>query len=231
MAKKKSQVEPEQQAGAPEWMVTFSDCMTLLLTFFVLLLSFSSFDDRDYFEKMSSSLMKQISFDTKDVYEKESLAIMQKLQQEVNWGSEKPTLSDKIEDRFKKQSKPLDFLKYKTFLIPSHEIFWGKGDAVSLNGKRVLTDFFSFVNELPGYYIILSESGPCNQKEKADALGLDRSWAVFHYLTNRKGLAQERVNISVVGTVAKECHSNQIQLEGFNSDDRILEIVLMKRDI
>ena len=29
-----------------EWMVTFSDCMTLLLTFFVLLTSFATFDNR-----------------------------------------------------------------------------------------------------------------------------------------------------------------------------------------
>ena len=31
--------------GAPAWMLTFGDCMTLLLTFFVLMLSFSSFDE------------------------------------------------------------------------------------------------------------------------------------------------------------------------------------------
>ena len=231
MAKKQSQPEPEQQAGAPEWMVTFSDCMTLLLTFFVLLLSFSSFDDRDYFQKMNSSFVKQISFDVKDMSEKESLAIMQKIQEEVNWGSEKPTLSDKKEDRFKKQSEPLDFLKFKTFLIPSHEIFWGKGAALSLNGKQVLTDFFAFVKELPGYYVILSESGPNDQKEEAGTLGLNRSWAVFHYLTGQKGLAEERINISVEGAISKECYSSQAQLEGFRSNDRILEIVLMKRDI
>jgi chemotaxis protein MotB len=46
MPAKKQAKSEEQPAGAPEWMVTFSDCMTLLLTFFVLLLSFSSFDDR-----------------------------------------------------------------------------------------------------------------------------------------------------------------------------------------
>ena len=35
--------EPEEaKAGAPEWMVTFADLMSLLLTFFVLLLSFSN---------------------------------------------------------------------------------------------------------------------------------------------------------------------------------------------
>lgn len=35
--------EPEEaKAGAPDWMVTFADLMSLLLTFFILLLSFSN---------------------------------------------------------------------------------------------------------------------------------------------------------------------------------------------
>lgn len=32
----------EAPAGAPAWVITFADLMSLLLTFFVLLLSFSS---------------------------------------------------------------------------------------------------------------------------------------------------------------------------------------------
>lgn len=36
----------EEARGTPGWMVTFSDLATLLLTFFVLLLSMSSMDDR-----------------------------------------------------------------------------------------------------------------------------------------------------------------------------------------
>ncbi len=41
MAKKKC---PECPKGAPKWMTTFSDMTTLLLTFFVLLLSMANFD-------------------------------------------------------------------------------------------------------------------------------------------------------------------------------------------
>jgi len=44
--KKPRRIEESSAGGAPAWMTTFSDCMTLLLTFFVLLLSFSSFDER-----------------------------------------------------------------------------------------------------------------------------------------------------------------------------------------
>ncbi|MBN1114807.1 MAG: OmpA family protein [Oligoflexia bacterium] len=44
----------EQKAGAPAWMVTFSDMTTLLLTFFVLLLSFANTDLIKYKEALGS---------------------------------------------------------------------------------------------------------------------------------------------------------------------------------
>ncbi len=49
------QIEDEPKPGAPEWMVTFADLMSLLLTFFVLLLSFSS-TEVVKFKQMAGSL-------------------------------------------------------------------------------------------------------------------------------------------------------------------------------
>ncbi|RMF83486.1 MAG: hypothetical protein D6739_07145, partial [Nitrospirae bacterium] len=40
--------------GAPEWMATFGDMMSLLLTFFVLLLSFANMDIQKFKEAMAS---------------------------------------------------------------------------------------------------------------------------------------------------------------------------------
>jgi len=39
---------PQEDKGAPKWMVTFGDLMSLLLCFFVLLLSFSEMDRQKY---------------------------------------------------------------------------------------------------------------------------------------------------------------------------------------
>lgn len=47
--------QKKQPAGAPMWMVTFSDMVTLLLTFFVLLLSMASMD-RIKFQAASQSI-------------------------------------------------------------------------------------------------------------------------------------------------------------------------------
>lgn len=48
--KKKS----EGGGGAPEWLVTYGDLMSLLLTFFVLLLSFSTISEEDFNQAMMS---------------------------------------------------------------------------------------------------------------------------------------------------------------------------------
>ncbi len=46
--------EPPAEEGAPEWMVTFSDLTTLLLTFFILLLSFANMDIVKFREMLGS---------------------------------------------------------------------------------------------------------------------------------------------------------------------------------
>ncbi|MFC1855748.1 flagellar motor protein MotB [Thermodesulfobacteriota bacterium] len=47
--------EPEEQEeGAPAWMVTFADMVTLLLTFFVLLLSFANTDTQKFKDMLGS---------------------------------------------------------------------------------------------------------------------------------------------------------------------------------
>ena len=50
-------VEKKESAGVPAWVMTFADLMTLLMCFFVLLLSFSEMDRRKY--KMVSGSMAQ----------------------------------------------------------------------------------------------------------------------------------------------------------------------------
>ena len=44
----------DEGGGAPEWMVTFGDLMSLLLTFFILLLSFSNMDVVKYRQMLGS---------------------------------------------------------------------------------------------------------------------------------------------------------------------------------
>ena len=56
MAKQKKQ--QEEAAGAPEWMVTFGDMMSLLLCFFVIIVSMSEIKKDDRFKVVMESLRK-----------------------------------------------------------------------------------------------------------------------------------------------------------------------------
>lgn len=51
----------DEGGGAPSWIVTFADMMTLLLCFFVLLLSFSSMD-AEKFKAVANSLRQAFSY-------------------------------------------------------------------------------------------------------------------------------------------------------------------------
>ncbi|QSS99263.1 flagellar motor protein MotB [Pontibacillus sp. ALD_SL1] len=51
-----------QEKGAPKWMVTFSDLMTLILVFFILLFSMSQID-KEKFEAVAESFRSRAIFD------------------------------------------------------------------------------------------------------------------------------------------------------------------------
>lgn len=48
--------KPEARKGAPEWMVTYGDTMTLLLCFFVIIVSMSELKEDERFHKVMESL-------------------------------------------------------------------------------------------------------------------------------------------------------------------------------
>jgi len=52
-----------ESAGIPEWVVTFGDMMSLLLTFFIMLLSLSEVKQEEDYQAMMESLKKQFGHD------------------------------------------------------------------------------------------------------------------------------------------------------------------------
>ncbi|OCA92224.1 flagellar motor protein MotS [Pseudobacillus wudalianchiensis] len=57
--------KPPEQKGAPKWMVTFSDLVTLVLVFFILLFSMSQID-MIKFKSIAQSFNEQAIFQTND---------------------------------------------------------------------------------------------------------------------------------------------------------------------
>jgi len=165
----------DDSPGAPEWMVTFSDCMTLLLTFFVLLLSFSSFDNKVYrrLQKTFGDAFPYVSpfaSRDKDSFEQSFQFVYP---EEPSRGSEKATLQQAKSDETLKETELENMSQRKVFLIPSKEIFWGRGTIISSGGRAVLSKMAFFLREVD-VRIVISENGEAD----GDELGLDRAWAV-----------------------------------------------------
>jgi len=228
MGRGRKQAEPDEAQGAPEWMVTFSDCMTLLLTFFVLLLSFSSFDDK-VFRKLREIFMQALP-GASQPEEKNRDAFLPTGQIEMTLelldGSEKPTLLKGFDDNLKKDT-PADFRRWKVFSISSERIFWGKGTLISAEGRRIMNTMASFLEEVPSR-IVVSENRTASE-EGAEQLGLPRAWAVMEYLTTEHNLDKKRFSISAASTLAP--HQLGSRLIGAGEPERTVEIVLLERSI
>jgi len=53
--------EPEE-AGIPEWVVTFGDMMSLLLTFFIMLVSLSEIKEEETYQALVNSMQRQFGY-------------------------------------------------------------------------------------------------------------------------------------------------------------------------
>ncbi|MHC4115277.1 MAG: flagellar motor protein MotB [Planctomycetota bacterium] len=221
--------QDEGAAGAPEWMVTFSDCMTLLLTFFVLLVTFSSFDQKKFDELREIfcgglPIISVVKEKSKDAF----LATKVVQHTDIDEGSEKPT-SEKgtTESGLKEGTEPVNFHNRKVFLISSSKVFWGRGKVISFRGRKLLSTLASFLKEMPDR-VVISENGQEDGKTD-ESFGLKRAWAVIEYLTTKQGLDRSQFSIAV-STLQENLGSDEYIHSGAKPG-RVLEIVLLERSI
>jgi chemotaxis protein MotB len=229
MARAGKQVESDEAQGAPEWMVTFSDCMTLLLTFFVLLLSFSSFDDDRVFLNLKVIYSKALTSITPlTQIEREALLYLPPVKYiaELDKGSETATLEQGSKDALMKEKKMTDLNSSVAFLISSKKVFWAQGLTISPEGRRILDTMAPFLKESPNR-IVISEKGPNNRASQY--FGMPRAWVVMEYLTKEQKLDGDRFSISVDGALAQE--SFGVSEPERPGTERMVEIALLQRSI
>jgi len=230
MGRGSKQAKSDEAPGAPIWMVTFSDCMTLLLTFFVLLLSFSSFDEK-VFRKLQASFFNVLpGIYQSDEASRDAVLPTEQIEEtpELIKGSEKPTLVRGLEDNLKEDT-PADYRRLKVFSISSERIFWGRGTLISAEGRRIMTKMASFLKEMPAR-VVVSENGPASE-EGAEQLGLSRAWAVMQYLTTEHNLNKKWFSISAASTLAQGGFRSGEQAQSSTEPERTVEIVLLERSI
>jgi len=96
---------PACEEGAPAWLATFADLMSLLMCFFVLLLSFSELDLEKYKQvagsmKFAFGVQKEIEAD--EIPKAESI-----VKQEFSPGKPEPTVLQTIRQQTRMESKPV----------------------------------------------------------------------------------------------------------------------------
>jgi chemotaxis protein MotB len=237
MRRGSKQAESDEAPGAPEWMVTFSDCMTLLLTFFVLLLSFSSFDEK-VFRRLQVSFFNALpGVSQSDEASRDAVLPTEQIKEtpELIKGSEKPTLIKGLKDNLKEDT-PTDFRSRKVFSISSERIFWGRGTLISAEGRRIMTKMASFLKEIPSR-VVVNENGPASEEGAVlgtpygEQLGLSRAWAVMKYLTTEHNLDKKWFSISAASTMAQGSLRSGEPDRASTEPERILEIVLLEQSI
>jgi flagellar motor protein MotB len=179
-------------------MVTFSDCMTLLLCFFVMLLSFSSFDPKD---------LSQV-FDSFDLATRSSVfpnprppreALLPELESVVDRtqdGSEMPTYDRLQATRNPRAPRHLTsddaYGDRRVLSIPSDVLFWGRGAALKPQAADLLAQVAQFLRLMPCRVVVAESPGAGMTPDQS----LGRAMAVAAYLTDAEGLPAERFAVS-----------------------------------
>jgi len=231
MKRMKKQAESDDAPGAPEWMVTFSDCMTLLLTFFVLLLSFSSFDNRVFLDLrvIYSQALNSFSPMSQKI-SKDALSYIPHVRHvtKLERGSETPTSAQELKEALMEEVGFADFKGGMVFLIPSKKVFWGKGVTLSREGRNLLSLMASFLEKVPGR-VVVSETGSMDAQNSQN-FGLPRAWKVMEYLTTRQNVDRDRLSISMTGIFARYRPESDAEGLGRRDSERTVEITLLKRN-
>jgi chemotaxis protein MotB len=231
MAVKARKNDSDEGTGAPEWMVTFSDCMTLLLTFFVLLLSFSSFDEKS-FTKLESAFAERLpSIGVLPVRKHDGFRPTPRIIQDMerDKGSEKPTEDGRYESNPNESLDFLEFQNQKVLLAPSDKVFWGRGTLMSPHGQRLLADIASLIQAVPNR-VVVSEHGLEPGGDGGD-IGVERAWTVARFLNDCHGLDKTRFCISSAGTVAEEALRQSGLFASNPRSSRVIEIIILDRSL
>ena len=204
-----SRPNEEESGGAPEWMVTVCDCMTLLLTFFVLLLSFATFH-KETLPQLGQSFAQALpSMGLSPSERKESALEKMSTDDPVKQteGSETPTQAKQQTGNYMREKRALDFRNLKVFCAPSETFFYGRGMALSTQERQTLDALALFLEDRSGERVVISENGPDGNTE----LGLARATAVMDYLVER-GLDKKRFSLTVQGTMREKAVRRQLEI-------------------
>jgi len=191
--------------GAPEWMCTFADLMSLLLCFFVLLLSFSEMD-RQKFKEIAGALAQAFGVQRKivtyDIPKGEKI-IAKQFETEAIATREREELGKKLEmevkSRFKEMEGLIDIKASKDGIVirmmGETTFDTGKAD-IKPEMEPLLTRIGESLEKAEGDILVSghTDNVPVGGKWRSNLeLSLARARAVTEFLLARTGLDPKRI--------------------------------------
>jgi outer membrane protein OmpA-like peptidoglycan-associated protein len=221
MAHGKHQPPPQEEEGgegAPLWIISFADMMSLLMAFFVMLSTFSGFGPSEaetLQQVVGAALAPNYYGGWHAAPPREALGFQAPAAGQFQKGSEKPTLEETQGEGLLRETPPGDFRTRKVFLVESRTIFWGAGTTLSPGGRDFLNTLASYAGAMSDR-IIISENGPGNDPK----LGLSRALTTLSYLATN-GISRDRCSLAAQGMSPEA---------GF-ATERMLEIALLEESV
>jgi flagellar motor protein MotB len=198
MARKDNSLPPEEGPPLNGWVLSFSDCMTNLLCFFVLLVSFSSFDVsaqgriQGAFTSMTTPAISDRRTDPTDAV----VPPQQRPFDPTADGAEKPT-NQPPEPVRKTQPQVVPDVKafhdQVTIRVPAHKLFWGSGDLLTPAGRSSLRLIGSYMRLLPVRAVVRPRGLGSPAASESD---MRRAWSVVSCISEESKVSRDRFCIA-----------------------------------
>lgn len=229
-------------AGAPEWMVTYGDMVTLLLCFFVLIVSFSEIKKEDQFQAVVEEIKKAFGMrggggklPTKD---DPALSLIERLEA-IRMRQERVPNKSNVKDPGQSGREPrvTTIREGKRYAVGGKVLFEPGSAQLSDQAKAQLTDLVSRLKlkdatnkiELIGHAASMELLEPDGNPGDLARLSFDRAVAVENYLTGDEIHDAYRLDVArfrLIGSANRE----PVNPRGIDTDEtrdnRRVEIVV-----
>jgi len=195
MAKAKK-AEEESGESAPLWIISFADMISLLMAFFVMLSSFTSYDKGEE-KKLRATIKATLAYAGGWLGEipQDSLGWNPGNDQKAKEGTERPPIEETIRTGAIEETQANGFPDNKVFLIRKDFLFVPSGAVLSPDGKKWLDTFASYAAKMPERIVVAERSAESNKP-----FDPRRVVAITEYLQQQQ-MNPAKISVSSCGTL------------------------------
>lgn len=253
---KRKEIRKNKNSGAPKWMVTYSDMVTLILVFFILLFSMSQIDAAK-FEAVSESFRDRVIFDfypspvpmehpTESINHMENGKLVNDFQaptlldinDEGGYDDKQDSLSDLMEavNNYLEENKLEEVITAKrtergVILVLQEQVLFDSAEAVILNsGKPFLNKVGTLLEKIPNAVKVEghTDNRPISNYRYPSNWELSgaRASSVIRYLIEKNDLDEARFSAVGYGDTRPAVNNSAKNWK----KNRRVEIIILEQD-